>query len=264
MSTMRALSGQLGDYGAAIANLGALQAVYYKVQKLRSRFRNRDTPLTLRTKYARFPLFFRPNTSDIDAFSQIFVAREYRCLDHLTRAPLIIDCGANVGYASAYFLSRFPDAFVIAIEPDRDNFALLEKNLAPYAGRYRAICSAIWSKKADLVFSDARLGDGREWSRTVREAAPGEPPAVTACDIGSLFKESGFDRIALLKIDIEGSEVEVFTSSEYSEWLPSVDHLVIELHGSDCKSAFLQAIAPEGFAVSRCDELTVCRRQERT
>jgi FkbM family methyltransferase len=251
----------LHDYLTAVANLGLLPAIFYKYQKFRSGLLNKADSLTLLSKYSRFPLQFRSQTSDIDAFSQIFVAREYRCLDELREAPLVIDCGANVGYSSAYFLSRFPNAYLIAIEPDKRNFELVEKNLAPYEGRFRAICSAIWSRSADLVFSEVRIGDGREWSRTVREAKEGEEPAMTAYDVGTLFRESGFERIAVLKIDIEGSEVEVFSSSEYKSWIQYVDNLVIELHGSECRSNFLNAIAPENFSVSQCDELTVCKRR---
>jgi FkbM family methyltransferase len=261
MSGLRTLSTAFRDYRKAVQNLGALQAVLYKTQKFRSRYRPKGEHLVLYSKHSRFPLTFRSHTSDVDAFSQIFVAREYRCLDDLPDAPFIIDCGANVGYASAYFLSRFPKAYVVAVEPDPENFSLLKKNLAPYEGRYRAICSAIWSRNAGLVFSEAPFGDGREWSRTVREAKAGEEPAMTASDIGTLFRDAGVDRIAVLKIDIEGSEVEVFSSSEHREWIQQVDNLVIELHGSECRSAFLSAIASENFSISRCDELTVCKRQ---
>jgi len=251
----------LRDYRTAVGNLGVWQAVFYKYQKVRSRYRRKGQHHVLFSKYSRFPLTFRSCTSDLDAFSQIFVAREYRCLDDLRQASLIIDCGANVGYASAYFLNRFPDVHVVAIEPDKENFDLLMKNLAPYERRCRAVRSAIWSRNTDLVFSEAPFGDQREWSRTVRETGRNEEPAISATTIGSLFRDSGFDRITVLKIDIEGSEVEVFSASEYKDWMRYVDNLVIELHGSECRAAFLNAIATENFSLSRCDELTVCRRQ---
>lgn len=260
MSRKRGIVKNLLDYRAAIANLGFFQALFYKWQKLRSRWSKRGQHLRLYSRYSRFPLYFRTGTSDIDAFCQIFVAREYRCLDELSDASLIMDCGANVGYASAYFLSRFPNAHVIAVEPDRENFALMEKNLRPYKGRYRTICSAIWSRDAGLVFSEVPFGDGREWARTVREAKEGEDAVMVAHDIDTLFKESGFGRISVLKIDIEGSEAQVFSSAGYKTWINHVDNLVIELHGHECQAIFLKAISPEDFNVSKCDELTVCKR----
>lgn len=208
---------------------------------------------------ALHPLWWRYHSSDHDVFNQIFLFREYRCLDQVVDPGLIIDCGANVGYSSAYFLSRFPQAIVIAVEPDPDNFAVLQANLAPYKGRCRAIHSGIWSDSVGLVVAEEPFGDGREWSRQVRPAKPDETPTIIAIDIGILLEESGFERISILKVDIEGAEAIVFASN-YQEWLHKVDNLVIELHGSECESIFFNAIAQENFVVDRCDELTVCTR----
>jgi 16S rRNA C1402 N4-methylase RsmH len=105
-------------------------------------------------------------------FRQIFVELEYQPLDDVRDVQLIVDCGANVGYSSAFFLTQFPKAHVIAIEPDPDNFSLLEKNLAPYKGRFRAIQSAIWSKPTRLALSEERMIPGWEWARTVRRRRP--------------------------------------------------------------------------------------------
>lgn len=178
----------------------------------------------------------------------------------MKEAGLIIDCGANVGFASAYLLSRFSRATVISIEPDSQNFAALQKNLASYGTRVTPIQSAIWSHSCGLVMSEAVFGDGREWSRTVRPARSDETPHMVATDIQSLLDRSSYTRISLLKVDIEGAELEVFGSGE-CEWLDLVDNLVIELHGSECERVFHRAIEGRGFITSRCDELTLCTRQ---
>jgi hypothetical protein len=78
-----------------------------------------------------------------------------------------------------------------------------------------------------------------------------------AVDIGGLLNKSGFDRISILKIDIEGSEREVFRHN-YQAWIGKVDRLVIELHGADCEAALMQALDSCAVEVSRCEELTVC------
>jgi FkbM family methyltransferase len=217
-----------------------------------------DKPYVLRSRYAQFPLKCRPNTSDIDVFRQVYVIREYRCLDDIRDAGLIIDCGANVGYSSAYFLSRFPKSYLMAIEPDPGNFSLLETNLAPYDNRYRAICSAVWSHPVALLLSEVPFRDGKEWARTVREPRNGEKATMTSIDIGTLLAASGYDRISILKVDIEGAESIVF-SSNYETWIGKVDNLVIELHNDECRSIFRKAISNVNFCISECDELVVCR-----
>jgi FkbM family methyltransferase len=187
------------------------------------------------------------------------VHREYRCLDQIEDADLIIDCGANVGFSSAYFLSRFPRSFVVAIEPDQGNFAALERNLAGYAGRFVCHQKGVWSHQTGLVVSEAQFGDGREWAVTVDAALPGQVPTIEAIDIATVIQQSGHDRVSILKIDIEGAERVVFSAE--CDWLDRVDNLVIELHGDECEKAFLRAMSSHDFQYSRCDELTVCLRQ---
>ncbi len=194
-------------------------------------------------------------------FAEILCHRAFRCLDPIPRARLILDCGANVGYSSAYFLSRYPQATVIAVEPDLHNFSMLERNLSPYGGRCHAVLSAVWSHPCELVISEETLGEGNECARAVRPARPGESATIQAVDIGALLERSGFDRISILKIDIEGSERVVFASN-YEKWLPRVDTLIIELHDSECVRVFREAIAHEDFELSTCDDLTVLVRRQ--
>lgn len=252
------MSYRLRRYSKALS-LGAFPYAVYVLQGLRKKYMKLERPYALLSKDARFPLKCRPNTSDINVFDQIFVVREYRCLDDVADAGLIIDCGANVGYSSAYFLSRFKNAHVIAIEPDPENFSILKENLLPYGKRCDAICSAVWSHPASLVLSEETFGDGREWSRTVRVARGDEKPMMTAIDVGTLLADSGYERISVLKIDIEGAESVVFASN-YDHWIEKVDNLVIELHSDECRSIFMKAIEGQDFILSQTDELTVCKR----
>ena len=100
-----------------------------------------------------------------------------------------------------------------------------------------------------------------EWGRQVRPVVDGEQPMMEAVDIGSVLAASGHDRISVLKIDIEGAETAVFEEN-FEHWLPRVDNLVIELHGDRCASVFDQAVESQKFAISTCDELTVCERRQ--
>ena len=44
--------------------------------------------------------------------------------------PLIVDAGANIGASAVYFVIAYPNACVVALEPDVGNFGLLSKNTA--------------------------------------------------------------------------------------------------------------------------------------
>lgn len=237
-----------------------MQAVVFVAQKLRAR-RSSARAYRLLSRDARHPLWCRADSTDELVFDQIFIEREYSCLADLRDVDLIIDCGANVGYSSAYLLTRFPASRVIAVEPNPETFRALERNLQPYGGRVTAIRSGVWSHPADLTIESAPYRGGGAWATQVRECRPGEAAEMHAVDIPTLLRGSGRDRISLLKMDIEGAEAVVFGHG-CDEWLPLVDNIVIELHDDssfgEATPVFMDAIARRGFAVGRSGELTVC------
>lgn len=238
-------------------NLGLLNALRLKYHRFRLRLVPSSRPYRLTSRHAAHPLWCRPGTTDICVFFQIYILREYSCLDDVADAHLVIDCGANVGYSSAYFLSRYPAARVIAVEPDPANADLLERNLSPFGDRARVLRAAVWSHPTRLVVGTS---DGLgEWGIRVREAGADEPAALPAVTIGCLLKESGASSISVLKIDVEGAEAAIF-ARDYQDWLERTDNLVIELHGDECQRVFAAAVAGQPFLSFRHEELTVCKR----
>lgn len=236
----------------------------FMITKICDKFNLSDTVL-LASRFAKYTLRCRCRTSDRDCFRQIFIQREYSCLDDLENVDLIIDCGANVGYSSAYFLNRFPNAHVVAIEPDPENFSVLSNNLAPYKNRVELLQAAVWSHPAFLVFSETKYGDGQAWTTHVRESKVGEAPSIAAIDISKILEQSGRQRISILKVDIEGAEGVVFQrGSGVEKWIDRVDVIAIELHDDSefgsCSDIFLTAISGQGFHISRSGELTICKR----
>lgn len=196
------------------------------------------------------PIELRINSTDADVYRQVLMDEEYAVVAD-RQARIIVDCGANVGYTSAYFLSRCPDAQVVAIEPFPANAELCRRNLAPYGRRAKVIEAAVWSRGGRLVLDH---GGGNEWGVRVRAARAGETGAIEAIDLPSL----GLSRIDLLKIDIEGSEADLFASGT-DRWLPSVSNIAIELHGRECEERFHSAMADRRYTLSHSGELTICR-----
>jgi len=241
---------------AAVHALGAREAAVYWARRNRG-----NGTFTLRSRHADHSLLCRAGTSDINVFRQIFVECEYAFLDDAEDAAFIVDCGANVGYSSAYLLSRYPQADLVAVEPELGNYALLLKNLRPYGHRVRALQAGVWSRPARLAISDSVYRDGKEWTTQVRPAEPGED-SLPAVGIATLLEESCHERISILKMDIEGAETVVFGGN--TEWIGRVDRIVIELHDDSAFGAgttvFNDAIAGRGFTVSRHGELTVATR----
>lgn len=240
-------------YTTGLSNLGFFSLIRYEFLK---RF-SHDKRLKYTSKKLKFPVFARPNTSDCKVFAQILFYEEYRCLADMETPKFILDLGANVGYSAAYFLTRYPDCSVLAVEPDPGNYQQLCENVAPYGSRARTLQAAVWPR-AELLQLDAAFGKaGDEWGARVKPADGNASETVAAVTIPDLLTASGFDRISLLKVDIEGAEAAIFRSGA-RDWLDKVDNIAIELHGEEASQAFFGAIDVSRFTITTCDELTVC------
>lgn len=235
--------------------VGALPALRARGLGLLDRWLGRGrSEIALQPPSLLHPVRLRVNSSDLEAYHQVLIEDTYGCLGDL-EPEVVVDCGANAGFASCWFASRFPRARVIAFEPFGDTADLCRRNLAPYGARAELHAKAIWSGKARLVLEARR---GHEWGVQVREALPGEPGDVDAIGIADL----GLPRIDLLKIDIEGSEEQVFGVGAEA-WLPTVGAIAVELHGPARERAFQQALAGYDYDLGTAGDMTMLRNLRR-
>ncbi|MDP6526596.1 MAG: FkbM family methyltransferase [Kiritimatiellia bacterium] len=212
----------------------------------------------LYSRNSLFPLWCRKGTTDRAAFSQVFIEDQYGCVDPRQQPRSVVDCGANAGYASAYFLSRFPGSRLVAVEPDESNYALLEKNLRPYADCVTLLRAAVWSRPANLMM----FGENGAWLRRARECVQGETPDVAGVEMESLVSKSGSEGVDVLKIDVEGAETDIFRA-DCGGWLPEVSMIAIELHDEESKEVFERTVVPFGFSISWGGETTIAVRDDR-
>jgi hypothetical protein len=77
------------------------------------------------------PIWLRARTSDLDVHREIFVNEQYKH-DFLAAPRVIVDVGANIGLSSIYFAIHYPNARILALEPEESNFRLLRKNVQYY------------------------------------------------------------------------------------------------------------------------------------
>jgi FkbM family methyltransferase len=216
---------------------------------------NKQAALTL--KNIKSPIKVRPWTSDLFAFEQVFSNGEYEFSIDI-KPKLIIDGGANVGYTSIFFANKFANAHILAVEPESSNVALLRENALPYPN-VEVIQSAIWNKTTHLKVKDVGLGN---WGFIIESTNSNDPEAFVAMTIQDLIKYSCFETADIVKLDIEGSEKEVF-SENYESWLGDVSILIIELHDrmkEGCSDTFINAVNKYNFNVEQHGENIVLRR----
>jgi FkbM family methyltransferase len=168
-------------------------------------------------------------SSDGYVYQQIFLDREY---DFTVRFPprVIIDAGANIGLASVYFAARFPEARIIAIEPEDSNVELLRLNTRNYPNVV-VVHGALWSRDEQLHVLDRQLGKWGFMTAPVDDAPPqGDVVAqeTRGITVPSLLDAYGIGHVDIFKIDIEGAEKDLFEHCE--TWIARVDALIVELH----------------------------------
>ncbi|MCF6289559.1 MAG: FkbM family methyltransferase [Desulfobacterales bacterium] len=197
---------------------------------VRSKLLNRPALLKSTRPGIRFPFYIRMLASDVSVYDQIFILREY---DFETRKEpaVIIDAGANSGLTSIWFANRFPDSRIIAIEPEKNNFAILKKNIAPY-NNITPVHGALWDENKEITLVDPGLGTMGYMTRNnaaTAEKIPGKSLyRVKGMTIDRIMAEQGIEFIDILKIDIEGAEKEVF--QDPAPWIDKVGALIIETH----------------------------------
>jgi FkbM family methyltransferase len=196
----------------------------------------------------------RLGESDIATFGQVFVHREYDTPSLPDQAPIIFDLGANIGLASLYFAHRYPEARIVALEPEASNFLVMMRNLVQLGSRVQPFNAAIWHEDTELQMkTHADTGEylsawGGQTVAIDPSATRREFEMTKALSMPSLMKATGVDHIDILKIDVEGAELELFSKGSRS-WLDAVGMVLVETHDRfrpGSHQAVLDALS-EGF-----------------
>lgn len=202
----------------------------------------------------------REVSSDLYTFGDVFEQEVYRTvLRHLPDCSTIVDLGANIGLASLYLASAYPSARIFAIEPNRDNFELLTTNLKDLIRGERCVPmqAAVWSARKALAVDPQWLPEAYNGFRLSEQ--PSHQDAVDQVQgftMDEILASSHFEQVDLLKVDIEGAEVELFRND--LGWLGRVRAIAIEFHGrSRDECGFDQILSAQGFKVCEEDSHTV-------
>jgi len=173
------------------------------------------------------PLYIRPFTSDLAVLISLHGADEYgRVRKYLDSAQSIIDLGANVGASIRLWAKWFPEAHIVAVEPDPDNYRLAVKNV-PVAvrERVRLLHCAAHDSNGFLYLNR----DCEPWSVRTKEAASNSRSVkVGTVTMPQLIEHLPTSHLDLLKCDIEGAEEAVFRDCR--SWISKVRVIIVETH----------------------------------
>ena len=232
------------------------------------------------------------NKAETDHFYQdIFEHRTYvRHLDRWPEGACVFDVGANIGLFSLFVHTLDPRARIYAFEPSAPTFAILKSNIEQQGltARLFEIGLSDAERTVDFTFyplssgMSSVYGDRDEEEAVLRgilqnqqtSDAAGMEAVMAYSDelleqrlksqtlscrlrtLSSIVREEGIERIDLLKIDVQKSELDVLMGIESDDW-PKIRAIAIEVHDLDGRVALIERLlCQHGYEVeSEQDEL---------
>jgi FkbM family methyltransferase len=159
--------------------------------------------------------------------------------------PVIIDCGAHIGMSILFFKNLYPDASIIAFEPDTHNYGLTKKNLENWKyNNVELIKKAVWINNGTIQFN--QLNDMGSSIVEGGTTIAGDVVSVECVRLRDYLE----NKVDFLKLDIEGAEFAVI--NDCMDKLQNVENLFIEYHGKfeemDKLNSILNIVVSQGFA----------------
>lgn len=214
-------------------------------------------PVNVKLHFASdMPFSYRPGTTDLLVLEQVFLDGEYHVEPIAPESiEYIVDLGSNIGVTAMFWAQRYPEALMVLVEPDPDNFKLLERNTASFKHRCVLINAAVSDKRGVTSFFRSEREYGHSIIKGDDSVSEIKVKTLTVSDI---LREAAFPRVDLLKMDIEGGESIVMPTIR--TWPCAPRYLIAELHPpydfgaftEHCRSVGLRATQSpsEGF---RCN-----------
>jgi FkbM family methyltransferase len=176
----------------------------------------------------------RPDTADMKTAGEVLVVGVYDpvirlLIDYGVEVRSVIDLGANIGLSARKFNQAFPLATINCIEPDRENIRLLRCNLEQQllSGKAKIFEGAFWHQDGSIGYRQAYFATNVNEGTTVEV---GHDYLVRCLSMQSLVDHFTLEAIDLIKIDIEGSEKNLFLNN--LDWLERTHCIAIEFHGN--------------------------------
>jgi FkbM family methyltransferase len=159
----------------------------------------------------------------------IFIDNEYALPDGFgfPENPVIIDVGANVGSFALYASTWSNNCKIHCFEPNPQVLPLLEKNIKPVD----AVVHPVALSSKDEVLQLWQHPDSTGGASVTKSSDRGNLVEVSAFNALPYLSNIGVEKIDVLKIDTEGSEIDILRSLE--EILPKVRLIMLEYHSEE-------------------------------
>ena len=178
----------------------------------------RYTPM--QTRLINPPVQVADSATFLPMYHAIFESEVYKFVAD-TETPYILDGGANIGLSALYFKRLYPEARIVAFEPDPKIYTILDQNIRD-AGlqNVQLVNRALWNEETSLWFAS----EGSDAGRLANDGAD-----TKDFEVKTVRLRDYLDRpIDFLKLDIEGAETTVM--EDCRDHLGQVKRIFVEYH----------------------------------
>ncbi len=183
-------------------------------------------------------------------FNEVFVSNDYY-FEASTNAPIIVDCGANIGMSVLYFKKMYPEARITAFEANPHAFDMLKQNVeSNHLEDVELHNIALYDTETEISFF---IGEdvGTLLGSIKQERGGGHELKVKAERLSTYLAK--MDAVDLIKMDVEGAEVKIFADLAESGTITKAKEYIVEYHHNmdDEKSnlaSFLQLFESNGYS----------------
>jgi FkbM family methyltransferase len=196
--------------------------------------------LTMRCNNQRRIIFISPDTNFTDVLYEVLLRKDY-AIPARFFPEVIFDVGACYGISTVFLSCAYPDAKIYAFEPSAPTFGFLQRTAAPLKN-VEVFNKAVYTFTGSIkLYSDNRHGG---WNTLLPLHAHGEEVACVSLD--DFMKDRNINHIDLLKIDVEGAELEIFKTLT---GLEKISYIVGEFHYYAYRHADIMGVLGGNFDV---------------
>lgn len=159
-------------------------------------------------------------------FKEIFLSNEYH-FDTTKSSPQIIDCGANIGMSILFFKKQYPDCTIMAFEPNPHAFALLERNVTQNNLTNIQLFNIGLSNVDGEIDFFINENKGTMKGSFISVRGGENKISVTTKKLSTFIDVNTFD---MIKVDVEGAEIQVLDDLVTQGKLEQSDRYIIEYH----------------------------------
>lgn len=181
---------------------------------------------TLQGPNGSFPFYLFKSEACFQVANDIFAGTTYPIVPAVSGVKTVVDVGANVGAASVYLATAYPDARVYALEPGASPLSLLRRNVASLPN-VKVFPFGLHSSEKRVTLFHGRT-DSVESSLSSTTRTITESEQIRVVEASRFLSDQGITQIDVLKVDTEGCEVPILRSLK--AYLPDVKVLYVEYH----------------------------------